>query len=122
MRAVGSGMNRISQAAKAEDQASRPVVEARETWPVRLAGTASELADQPPLVALSVATAVAGTAMRRQAVVRAGFRMLVAHALATGIKSVLKNRIDRTRPAKAAEERAKRAKQAEEESRGAGSS
>jgi undecaprenyl-diphosphatase len=68
---------------------------------LRLAGKASELADQPPLIALSIATLAGGLALRHGAVARAGARMLASHLLATGAKTVLKSVIDRTRPARA---------------------
>ena len=68
---------------------------------VRLAGKASELADQPPLIALSIATVAFGAVLRRPVVLRTGVRMLASHLVATGIKTVLKTTIDRTRPARA---------------------
>ncbi|GAA3707942.1 hypothetical protein GCM10022268_16620 [Sphingomonas cynarae] len=71
---------------------------------MRAAGKASELADQPPLIALSTATMVAGMVLRHPAVLRAGTRMLASHLIATGIKTVLKSGIDRTRPARAVKE------------------
>jgi undecaprenyl-diphosphatase len=71
---------------------------------VRAAGKASEVADQPPLIALSVATILVGLVMRRPAVLRSGVRMLASHLVATGIKSALKNSIDRTRPSRALDE------------------
>ncbi len=71
---------------------------------LRAAGKASELADQPPLIALSTATMVAGMVLRHPAVLRAGTRMLASHLIATGIKTVLKSGIDRTRPARAVKE------------------
>ncbi|WP_177200132.1 phosphatase PAP2 family protein [Sphingomonas rubra] len=69
-----------------------------------LAGEASELADQPPLIALSAATIVAGVALRRPVVLRAGVRMLASHLAATGVKTILKSMIDRTRPSRAVAE------------------
>lgn len=94
-------MSKLREAAHAEHQATRRAVRAKDSLPVRLIGEASEIADQPPLVALSMATIVLGMALRRPAVARGGVRMLAAHALATGAKAVLKASIDRTRPAKA---------------------
>jgi len=67
----------------------------------RIGGSAAEIADQPPLVALAAATAAAGLATGRADLVRGGLRMLAAHGLATGIKTLIKHRIDRTRPKKA---------------------
>ncbi|WP_374945241.1 phosphatase PAP2 family protein [Sphingomonas sp.] len=94
-------MSKIGRAAKAERTATHKAAQERDTWPVRIAGAASEVADQPPLVALSAGTIVLGAVLRRPAVMRAGLRMLASHALATGIKTVLKTTIDRTRPNKA---------------------
>lgn len=66
---------------------------------VKAVGKASELADQPPLVTASALTLAAGLATGRPALARTGARMLAAHALATLIKTVIKDRVDRTRPA-----------------------
>lgn len=71
---------------------------------VRMAGKASDFADQPPLIALSVGTILAGVALRRPAVLRTGVRMLASHLVATGVKTVLKNAVDRTRPSRAVED------------------
>ena len=68
---------------------------------VKATGELSEVADQPPLIALSAATIVAGAALRSPTVARTGARMLASHLLATGIKTLLKHSIDRTRPAAA---------------------
>lgn len=71
---------------------------------VRLAGRAAEFADQPPLIALSVTTIAVGAVLRQPVVLRSGVRMLASHLLATGVKTVLKSAIDRTRPARAVKE------------------
>lgn len=65
---------------------------------VRLGGAASEVTDQPPLVLLSIGTAAVGALRRDPAMVRAGARMLLAHAIATQAKAAIKRRVDRTRP------------------------
>lgn len=65
---------------------------------VRALGKVSELADQPPLIAASVLTITAGMAFRSSRLTSTGVQMLASHLLATGIKTILKNRIDRTRP------------------------
>lgn len=67
---------------------------------VAMLGKASEVADQPPLIMLSAATAVAGVVLDRPVLARTGLRMLAAHLVATGIKHVIKQRVDRTRPHK----------------------
>ncbi|SFR79409.1 phosphatase PAP2 family protein [Sphingomonas jatrophae] len=71
---------------------------AREHPLVRAGGKLSELADQPPLIAISAATLAAGLLLRRPRLARAGARMLASHLLATAAKTVIKNRVDRTRP------------------------
>lgn len=71
---------------------------------VKLLGEASEMADQPPLIAISLATLAAGLLLRRPVIAIAGARMLAAHAVATGIKAQVKRTIDRTRPYVLAEE------------------
>ncbi|RDE06928.1 phosphatase PAP2 family protein [Sphingomonas aracearum] len=70
---------------------------------IRLGGAASELTDQPPLVLLSLGTAAVGALRRDPAMVRAGARMLLAHAIATQAKAAIKRRVDRTRPDAASE-------------------
>lgn len=71
---------------------------------VEVLGDASEMADQPPLIALSAVVLVAGLVMRRPTVAVAGARMLAAHLVATAAKTVVKRAVDRTRPHVLAEE------------------
>lgn len=94
-------MSKLHKAARADRKVTHKAAEARDSWPVRIAGTASEAADQPPLVVLSLATVAFGAVLRRRNVALGGVRMLASHALATGVKTLLKNTVDRTRPAKA---------------------
>lgn len=65
---------------------------------VRAIGIASEIADQPPLIALSVATLGAGLVRDDPRLARTGARMLASHLVATAIKTLIKQRIDRARP------------------------
>lgn len=67
---------------------------------IRSLGVASEIADQPPLIAAGAVTAVAGLALRRPRLARTGLRMLAAELVATGIKHAIKRRVDRIRPQK----------------------
>jgi len=67
-------------------------------------GMASEVADQPPMIALTGATALAGFALGKPALARAGLRMLASELVATGIKTRVKRRVDRTRPQKMLED------------------
>ncbi|TZG25766.1 phosphatase PAP2 family protein [Sphingomonas montanisoli] len=70
----------------------------RDSSVVKAIGQVSELADQPPLIALSAATIAVGLLLRRGRVVRVGARMLASHWLATQAKSLVKQHVDRTRP------------------------
>jgi membrane-associated phospholipid phosphatase len=70
----------------------------RHSAPVKLLGQFGKLGDQPPLVALSLATIAAAALLRNMRLARAGGRMLVSHALATATKGVVKHSVDRTRP------------------------
>ena len=83
---------------QADAQVTAAVAPLRDTAVVRAASALSEIADQPPLVALSAAVAVAGLATRNPRLARAGLRMLAAHALATFVKGVIKDNVDRSRP------------------------
>ena len=64
-------------------------------------GWAADWADEPPLLAFSGGVAAGGFALGRRDIARAGLRMLAAHTVAIGAKSVLKNTVDRTRPKQA---------------------
>lgn len=80
----------IAIAEAAEDLRERPAI--------KMLSKASDMADQPPLVIASLVTIAAGVVLRRPRVAVAGARMLATHALATGMKAVIKRSVDRTRP------------------------
>lgn len=67
-------------------------------------GAVSEVADQPPMLAFTAATALAGLVLRRPKLLRAGLRMLASELVATGLKTRIKARVDRTRPHKMLDE------------------
>ena len=67
-------------------------------------GTLAELADQPPLVTICLTTLGVGLLRDDPRQTRAGLRMILSHALATGAKSILKNSVNRSRPFKVAED------------------
>lgn len=94
----------VKKAAEAERRVTHQAAAREDHVAVKAAGAATELADQPPLVALSLATLAVGLLMRRPTVIRSGARMVASHAIATGIKTVLKTAVDRTRPSRALEE------------------
>lgn len=98
---MGKNKKKAKKIAEAEHELVGSVAAAAERKPIALLGAASEIADQPPLVALSLATVTAGLMLRRRDMTRTGARMLLAHALATGGKTILKRSIDRARPGRA---------------------
>lgn len=65
---------------------------------VKALGMVSDIADQPPLIALSSATIAIGLLLGDKRLARTGARMLASHWIATVAKSLVKHRIDRTRP------------------------
>jgi len=69
---------------------SKPVVKAL--------GWISDIGDQPQARALSAGVLVLGVVRGDARMAAAGVRMLVAHELATAVKSAIKHRIDRKRP------------------------
>ena len=83
---------------RADRKLSSAAAKAKDSPPIRVAAAIGELADQPPLIALSTAMLIAGVALSKPAIARAGARMLASHLLATAIKTVIKRSIDRTRP------------------------
>jgi membrane-associated phospholipid phosphatase len=94
-------MSKTRKAADAEHKATRKVARKRNTMIVGTLGKASEIADQPPLIAISLITMVAGMVLRQPVALRTGTRMLASHLIATSIKTVIKRSVDRTRPARA---------------------
>ncbi|WP_210528866.1 phosphatase PAP2 family protein [Rubellimicrobium arenae] len=67
-------------------------------------GQLSEVADQPPMFALGALTLAAGLVAGERRVAEAGGRLLASVALATALKSTVKNIVTRTRPYVLAEE------------------
>ncbi|MGN7158633.1 phosphatase PAP2 family protein [Sphingomonas sp. SAFR-052] len=65
---------------------------------VKVAGWLSEVADQPPTVAINLTTIAIGLWRGDARLTRTGVRMLAAHGLATLAKSVIKANVDRARP------------------------
>lgn len=86
-----------------DKEATHTAAQVRDTRLAKIAGTAADVADQPPLIALSIGTALIGVVARRPDLIRGGLRMLASHLVATGIKNAIKHRVDRTRPNRAIE-------------------
>ena len=61
-------------------------------------GKLSDVGDQPPLYAISYGVIAAGLATGDRRTLRAGARMLASHVVAIFLKSLVKHRVDRTRP------------------------
>ncbi|WP_419816826.1 phosphatase PAP2 family protein [Glacieibacterium sp.] len=74
----------------------------QDTAPVKALGWASEIADQPQLISSCIAVGVAGLVLGSRRLARTGGRMLAAELLVTKLKSLIKHRIDRSRPAELA--------------------
>ena len=64
----------------------------------RTFGWLAEVADQPQLLSLSVATIAVGGFIGRRDLVRGGTRMLAAEVTATAAKAVVKRLVERSRP------------------------
>lgn len=82
---------------------ARPLVKAARSWPIAALGAVSDLSDQEPLYAATVSFALTGAVMRDLRAFRAGGEMLAAHLLATALRGIVKQLVDRTRPLAAAD-------------------
>ena len=91
-------MRKRSDAEQADIAVARAAAGARGNILVRAFGRASEIADQPPLITLCAAMFAAGLVTGNRPLARAGGRMLAAELPATKFKSLIKHRVDRTRP------------------------
>ncbi|WP_420137735.1 phosphatase PAP2 family protein [Sphingomonas sp.] len=91
-------MRKRTKAENADIAVGDAVAPRQDSLIVRAAGQVSELADQPPLITICAATFAIGLILGKERIARAGGRMLAAELLATQMKSMIKHRIDRTRP------------------------
>ena len=102
-----TGSDTLNQAGKAlsdaEEEPARVIGARRDTPAIKLIAMLAEAGDQPQLISASVGTMVVGLLARRPDVARGGARMLAAHLVATGVKTAIKHRFDRRRPAAAEE-------------------
>lgn len=92
------GRKAVEAIEKADIAVAQEAGAARDHPAVEALGKFGDLGDQPPMVALCAATIAAGLVRRDGRLASAGVRMLAAHALATGIKRLIKRSVDRTRP------------------------
>jgi membrane-associated phospholipid phosphatase len=111
MQKLKDGAAALEDADAAVAQASLPI---RYAPAVRLAGTLSEIADQPQTRALTAGLIGIGIATGNPRLARAGLRMLVAHEAATAVKSLIKRNVDRTRPRSLPDGEAPRIRQGED--------
>ena len=84
--------------AKKEHALLERVVALRDHGVVKALSPVAKATDEPPLLALGLGTLALGTMLRRPTVIRSGARMVASHLVATGLKTVLKASVDRTRP------------------------
>jgi len=100
-------MSKVTEAAKTLARVDRKVThdaaKHRDKPGVKLLGKLSEGADQPPLLLLGAGTLMVGALLRQPTLLRTGARMLASEIVATGMKTVIKRSVDRTRPKKAIE-------------------
>ncbi len=92
------GQRKPTAAEKADHKITSEVNDERDSWPMRLIGTASEIGDQPQMRMICAATVATGVARRDLHLTSTGFKMLAAHTLATWAKSRIKAVINRRRP------------------------
>jgi uncharacterized protein (TIGR02284 family) len=83
---------------RADVKVAQKLSHARNSPVVRALGTFSELADQPQLNTIRVATIGVGLISGNRRMAKAGFRMLATQLLSTRLKGLIKHRVDRTRP------------------------
>lgn len=91
----------IEQADVAVAKAVAPL--SQSPW-VKALGVLSEAGDQPQMRILCAGVIAWGLYRGDKKLARTGVRMLAAHSVATGMKTVIKHRVDRTRPTLLVEE------------------
>lgn len=91
--------DRAKRLVDADTEAGQAVARELSDHPVvKVAGWLSEVADQPPTVAINLSVIAAGLVSGDGRLTRTGLRMLAAHGLATTVKALMKHNIDRARP------------------------
>lgn len=93
-----TGKKTATLAEQADRRVSSKVNQKRDSWPMRLIGSASEIGDQPQMRMLCAATIAFAIVRRDSRLAKTGFKMLAAHTVATWGKGGVKAVIDRTRP------------------------
>lgn len=98
MPATKKQQQKVAPLERADIALAEALVPIRHNPLVEFIGSVSEVGDQPPLYVISGAVIAVGLAMDDPRTMRAGARMLAAHAAATMVKGVVKRCVDRTRP------------------------
>ena len=88
----------ISQVEEADVAAAVLLAQHKDDPRVKALGTASEVGDQAPLLAISATVLAYGLATGDRRATRAGVGMLSALCMATAIKTTIKHLVSRTRP------------------------
>lgn len=88
----------LSHPEKLDISAIRALAPLIETTAGRAVGAVGNLGDQPPLFGLAALVLGWGLVRRDARLARTGADMLLAHGIATAVKTAGKNRIDRSRP------------------------
>lgn len=95
----GNPTRQVLKTVRGADQAAEEMAEPyRDGLAFQAASKFSEMADQPEMRALSAALVGAGLIAGNERLARAGARLLAAHEVATFIKNMVKDNIDRPRP------------------------
>lgn len=89
---------KVEKAAKTEHRLLARVTGLADHKAVKALSPVAKATDEPPLLVLGIGTLALGTLLRRPTVIRSGARMVASHLVATGLKTVLKASVDRTRP------------------------
>jgi len=93
-----TGKKTATLAERVDRRVSSKVNQKRDSWPMRLIGSASEIGDQPQMRALCAGTIAVALVRGDRRLAKTGLKMLAAHTLATWGKDGVKAVIDRTRP------------------------
>lgn len=89
---------KVEKAAKKEHRLLAGITGLADSKAVKALSPVAKVTDEPPLLALGLGTLALGTLLRRPTIIRSGARMVASHLVATGLKTVLKASVDRTRP------------------------
>lgn len=89
---------------KADVAVAKAVAPISRSPAMRVLGVLSDVSDQPPMRILCAGVIGWGLYRGDRKLVRVGVRMIAAHSVATGMKTLIKHRVDRTRPTLLVEE------------------